>query len=242
MTPKQLYQRGLADGHIMPDAAQADAIEHLDALFHRLVEAPPRREPATWWARWRKPAPCKPVRGLYMWGGVGRGKTFLMDTFYEALPFSEKRRMHFHRFMRHVHQSLRELQSVKNPLQTVAERIAEDTRVICFDEFFVTDITDAMLLAGLFESLFDLGVTLVATSNIVPQELYKDGLQRSRFLPAIALIAEHTEVINVDGGTAYRLRTLEQAELYHAPLDAGADQSLLSSFRQLAPVHGLATP
>ncbi|MCK5880777.1 MAG: AFG1 family ATPase, partial [Sinobacterium sp.] len=177
----------------------------------------------------------KLVRGLYFWGGVGRGKTYLMDVFYDCLPFENKMRSHFHRFMQHVHDELRELEGQKNPLHIIAKRIAEKNRVICFDEFFVTDITDAMILGGLFERLFELGVTLIATSNIIPDRLYENGLQRQRFMPAIKQIMKHCEVVNVDGGTDYRLRTLEQAELYHYPLDETADISLQNSFYRLAP-------
>ncbi len=176
-----------------------------------------------------------PERGLYFWGGVGRGKTYLMDMFFDALPMDKKLRIHFHRFMRLVHQELATLADTKNPLDVVADRIAGQAKVICFDEFFVSDITDAMILAGMFDALFARGVCLVATSNIAPDGLYKDGLQRARFLPAIELIKQHTEVLNIDGGVDYRLRTLERAELYYTPLDAGADVSLLQSFQQLAP-------
>lgn len=181
-----------------------------------------------------------PVGGLYFWGGVGRGKTYLMDVFYDALPFAEKKRTHFHRFMRHVHQELKTVDGQKDPLLLVADRFAEQTRVLCFDEFFVSDITDAMILGGLMEALFARGVTLVATSNIVPDGLYKDGLQRSRFLPAIDLIKQHTVTVNVDGGVDYRLRVLERAELYHCPLDYEADISLRRSFDSLAPEIGQA--
>ncbi|MGB0732897.1 MAG: cell division protein ZapE, partial [Pontibacterium sp.] len=174
-----------------------------------------------------------PVKGLYFWGGVGRGKTYLMDTFYDSLPFEQKMRTHFHRFMQRVHQELKALDGTPNPLIKIAEKYAQETRIICFDEFFVTDITDAMILGGLLEELFANGVSLVATSNIVPDGLYKDGLQRARFLPAIALLNQHTEVLNVDGGVDYRLRALEQAELYHHPLDAQADESLEKSFVSL---------
>src|SRR5690606_24683833 len=147
-----------------------------------------------------------------------------------ALPFERKLRSHFHRFMQRIHRELRALAGEKNPLQLVARKIAGEARVICFDEFFVTDITDAMILGTLFEALFGHGVTLVATSNIVPDNLYRDGLQRARFLPAIELVKRHTLVLNVDGGTDYRLRTLEQAELYHHPLDAAAEAGLRASF------------
>ncbi len=167
-----------------------------------------------------------PVKGLYFWGGVGRGKTYLVDTFFEALPFKEKVRTHFHRFMKRVHEEMKTLPGEKNPLTIIAKRFSDEARVICFDEFFVSDITDAMILGTLMEELFKNGVTLVATSNIVPDGLYKDGLQRARFLPAIALIKQHTEIVNVDSGVDYRLRHLEQAELFHFPLNEAAHESL----------------
>ncbi len=226
----------------MRDEAQQVAVEHLQRLYDELVAvelaAPPGvvRRLLSRFGRERN----EPVRGLYFWGGVGRGKTYLMDLFYESLPFPRKLRSHFHRFMQRVHHELRELAGEKNPLDLVARKIADEARVICFDEFFVTDITDAMILGTLFERLFGHGVTLVATSNIVPENLYRDGLQRARFLPAIALLQRHTQVLNVDGGTDYRLRTLEQAELYHSPLDAAADESLRRSFEALAPEPGRA--
>jgi cell division protein ZapE len=175
-----------------------------------------------------------PEQGLYFWGGVGRGKTYLMDAFYDCLPFEEKQRVHFHRFMQRVHRELTELKGTENPLERIGERLARETEVICFDEFFVSDIADAMILANFLEAIFSRGITLVATSNIEPDGLYANGLQRARFLPAIALLKQHMQVLNVDAGTDYRLRTLEQAELYHSPLGPAADASLEASFAALA--------
>jgi cell division protein ZapE len=161
------------------------------------------------------PAPKRPPqRGLYIWGGVGRGKTMLMDWFYESLKFSRRERSHFYRFMRRVHAELRTVTDRTQPLETVAERLARSAQIICLDEFFVADIADAMILAALLESLFRRGVTLVATSNTAPQDLYKDGLQRERFLPAIDMIKKHLDVVHLDGGIDYRLRRLEQAPTY----------------------------
>lgn len=231
MTPLEHYKRDLERPDFFHDAAQERAVRRLDALYEKLIE-PPRR--GGLFGRRRERAP---IRGLYMWGGVGRGKTYLMDVFFDALPFKEKRRMHFHRFMQHVHQQMRARQGQKNPLLAIARDFAGDTRVLCFDEFFVTDITDAMILATLLEALLADGVTLVATSNIEPDGLYRDGLQRARFLPAIALLKEHTEVLNVDGGTDYRLRLLEQAELYHCPLGEAADRFLAERFATLETEH-----
>jgi cell division protein ZapE len=244
VTPLERYQSDLKKLDFVHDSAQQRAVEHLQRLYDDLVAAEQReREPGLFGrllGGLAKDKPTAPVRGLYFWGGVGRGKTYLMDIFFESLPFERKMRVHFHRFMQRVHRELRAAAGEKNPLLLIARKLAEETRVICFDEFFVSDITDAMLLGGLFEALFGRGVTLVATSNIVPDDLYKDGLQRARFLPAIALVKQHTLVLNVDGGTDYRLRTLEQAELYHSPLDAAAEASLQRSFTALAPESGLA--
>ncbi len=238
-SPKARYERDLRSPGFRADAAQAEAVEKLQQLYKALVRA--GEWPAIGWrARWYKlwGRTPEPVKGLYLWGGVGRGKTYLMDNFYESLPFSRKLRVHFHRFMRRVHGDLKQLSGEKNPLEQVAVRMAREARVICFDEFFVSDITDAMILGTLLEALFERGVTLVATSNIAPAELYRNGLQRARFLPAIALLERHTQVVNVDGGTDHRLRALEQAELYHWPLDAAADESLMRSFRSLVPADG----
>ncbi len=238
-TPLARYQSDLLREGFSEDPAQAAAINVLEALHAELLQHGAGAR-GSWWRsaidRLRgRDSDLKSVQGLYMWGGVGRGKTYMMDLFFETLPFEKKMRSHFHRFMRRVHAELKEFAGEKNPLVQVADKIAAETRIICFDEFFVSDITDAMILAGLFERLFDRGVLLVATSNIPPPELYKDGLQRQRFLPAIALIEANCRVMNVDGGTDYRLRTLKQAELWHSPLDAGADISLRQSFESLAP-------
>ncbi len=207
----------------------------LDDLYQRLLARQDAGEKglSALLGKLRKQDP-KPETGLYLWGGVGRGKTYLMDTFFDCLPFERKLRVHFHRFMQRVHSELTELEGVKNPLETVADRLAEEAIVVCFDEFFVTDIGDAMILGGLMEALFARGVTLVATSNIVPDKLYENGLQRQRFLPAIELVKKYTDVVNVDAGVDYRLRTLQQAELYHSPLDKAADTSLRASFDALA--------
>jgi cell division protein ZapE len=243
VTPLDRYQADLQKPGFEPDAAQLRAVEHLQALYMELVAAEAATESPGLLdrlaSRWLRPKKVEPIRGLYFWGGVGRGKTYLMDTFYDTLPFPRKLRSHFHRFMQRVHRELKELSGEKNPLNLIADRLAAETRVICFDEFFVSDIADAMILGGLFEELFERGVSLVATSNIVPDGLYKDGLQRARFLPAIALLKRHTLVLNVDGGTDYRLRALEKAELYHFPLDAAANASLERSFKALAPEPGL---
>lgn len=243
MTPGERYQRDLSKPDFVADPAQQQAIDHLDRLYRQLIDSHGKRSPGLLRRMMGGNKPFQlwpPVQGLYFWGGVGRGKTYLMDTFYEVLPFAERKRTHFHRFMREVHHQLKQLEGEKNPLDLIAERFAEQVRVLCFDEFFVSDITDAMILAGLMEAMFSRGVVLVATSNIVPDGLYRNGLQRSRFMPAIDLLNRHTAVVNVDGGVDYRLRALERAELYHAPLDAEADKSLMRSFVSLAPEPGQA--
>ena len=234
-TPWSRYQADLDKPGFTHDPAQEEAVKALQSLFDQLLAQ--REQEHSFAGRlgrlFRKQT--EPVTGLYFWGGVGRGKTYLMDTFFDTLPFDDKRRMHFHHFMRRVHQGLKDHKGEANPLEPVAEEISKEARVLCFDEFFVSDIGDAMILANLLKALFKRGVTLVATSNIVPNDLYKDGLQRSLFLPAIDLLNKYTRVLNVDGGIDYRLRTLKQVEIFHSPLDKAAETSLENSFRRLAP-------
>ena len=235
--PLALYRQRVDRGELTADAAQVRAVEALERLYRDLLRATP---PSGWRGQVAKLAGKRrpPVRGLYLWGSVGRGKTFMMDLFFNALPFQEKRRQHFHRFMAAVHERLKHHRDVENPLEIVAAEIVSETRIICFDEFAVTDIADAMLLGNLFVGLFARGVTLAATSNIVPDQLYADGLQRQRFLPTIALIKQHTEVVHVDGGTDYRLRALERAEVYQTPTGELADQRLTEFFEAIAPDEG----
>ncbi|MFA5632115.1 MAG: cell division protein ZapE [Porticoccaceae bacterium] len=235
-TPLERYRRDLKTPGFVHDPAQEKAVMELQRLYDDLVASGTGNDKRALrrLLRGRKKK-VEPVLGLYFWGGVGRGKTYLMDTFFESLPFENKMRAHFHRFMRRVHEELKALKGEKNPLEKVADRIAAEARVICFDEFFVSDITDAMILGTLMTHLFERGVTLVATSNIVPDGLYKDGLQRQRFLPAIALLKKHCKVLNVDGGVDYRLRALENARLYHYPLGDTAEASLKEAFHNLVP-------
>lgn len=239
MTPIARYKKDLERDDFSYDSAQEEAVKHLQRLYDDLV-AKQQHDPKPTGLMGRlsgklKKKTVEPVQGLYFWGGVGRGKTYLMDTFYDSLPFENKERTHFHRFMQRVHQELRLLDGTPNPLVEIGKKYASEFQIICFDEFFVTDITDAMILGGLLQELFKNGVSLVATSNIVPDGLYENGLQRARFLPAIDLLNKFTDVVNVDSGVDYRLRTLEQAELYHYPLDAAADASLNKSFESLVP-------
>lgn len=226
--PRARYAADVQERGYVPDAAQAAAVEALQGVYDELMVRYQRGR------RLFRPRDRTPFMGLYLWGGVGRGKTYLMDLFFDALPFRRKMRVHFHRFMQRVHHDLKVLQGTPDPLKRVADQLAREAVVICFDEFFVTDIADAMILGGLFEALFARGVTLVATSNIIPDRLYENGLQRQRFLPAIALVKQRCTVLNVDAGIDYRLRVLVQAELYHAPLDEAAEQSLQRSYEALS--------
>jgi cell division protein ZapE len=224
--PLERYENLLTSGQFQPDPEQRKVAEALDDLHQRLQEAPPRR----WW----QPGRPEPIKGLYLWGGVGRGKTWLMDLFYETLPSDRKLRVHFHRFMARVHAELRQRSQESDPLPDIARGWANQFRVLCFDEFFVSDIADAMLLAGILQSLFERGVTLVATSNIPPRDLYRGGLQRARFLPAIDLLERHTTVMAVGGDTDFRLRHLRRSELYACPLDASAERHLAESFERMS--------
>lgn len=242
-TPWSLYQKDLVENGFQHDEAQAQAVKHLQRLYDDLVAFENENKASVFSPvkvfkqLFSKQAVEHDIQGLYFWGGVGRGKTYLVDTFYNALPFENKWRVHFHRFMYRVHQELEKLKGQSDPLDKIAAYFAKDVRVICFDEFFVQDIADAMILATLLKGLFQRGVVLVATSNIIPDELYRNGLQRARFVPAIELINTHCDVVNVDSGIDYRLRTLEKAEIYHSPLDEEADRNLLQYFHELAPDH-----
>jgi cell division protein ZapE len=223
-------------GH-QPDDVQRSAVEQLDNLRQRLLRT---MQPRSFW---KKLLPnersIELERGLYFWGGVGRGKTWLMDMFYHSLPFKQKQRSHFHRFMQFIHDELKRHRDRADPLDIIAEQLAKKTRVLCFDEFYVSDIADAMLLSNLLRGLFDRGVTLVATSNCAPDELYKDGLQRVRFLPAIKFIKENTLVMNIDSGIDYRLRHLEHARTWFDERQLGVQQEMLTLYTHLAEGEGI---
>ncbi len=236
MSPRQtglpaLYAAELARHGYQSDPAQTIAIERLDAVRQELDRR--RAGGLIGLLRAKLGANAGPVRGVYLWGGVGRGKTFLMDLFHRHLPVPSLR-SHFHRFMRDVHHRLRELRDWPDPLDGVAAGIATGNRVVCLDELFVSDIADALILAGLFEGLLRRGTTFVFTSNSPPDELYRDGLQRQRFLPAIALIEQHTHVVQVDEGTDYRLRQLERAPLFVSTRTYDADALLAQRFEAIA--------
>jgi len=235
-----MYEMTMSGMDMTPDDAQLEALKSLARVHAGLFEGRPRT--GVFQSLKNRlsggGSVAAPVKGLYMWGGVGRGKTTLMDIFFESLPFDDKIRYHFHRVMYRVHNRLKELKNVEDPIQIVADELADQARVICFDEFFVSDIGDAMILGKLMEALFKRHVTLVATSNIPPEKLYEGGLQRQRFLPVIDMIKQHTEIMRVDADTDYRLRVLEQAEIYHSPLDAAANANLQRYFDQIAPDEG----
>jgi len=237
-SPKEKYIADLKQEGFQYDAAQEHAVNCLQRLFEDLQNKPVPvsgfKKVINRWIKIYSNQQQSSIKGLYFWGGVGRGKTYLVDTFYDCLPFNNKMRVHFHRFMHRVHEELKTLHRQSDPLKIIAERFSKETCIICFDEFFVSDITDAMILGTLFEELFARNVILVATSNIIPDDLYRNGLQRARFMPAIHLINKHCDVVNVDSGVDYRLRTLEQAEIYHFPLDEQADTNLNQYFKQLS--------
>ncbi len=222
---RELERRGIA-----LDAAQESALARLQQLYDELLAFRRARRSLLRWIR-----PPVPPRGIYFWGGVGRGKSFLMDAFYATLPYRRKTRVHFHAFMRSVHEELRTLHREEDPLATVAARIARRYRVVCFDEFHVADVADAMILGRLFRALFGHGVVFVTTSNYRPDDLYPNGLQRQNLLPTIALLNAWLEVIEVDGGTDYRLRELEHTNVYYTPLSESVDEELGERFARMRP-------
>ncbi len=228
--PSARYAAGVARGDWNDDPAQHPALRELDRIHAALSAAPARK--GLFESLLRKPD-THTVNGLYLWGGVGRGKTFLIDLFFDALPITQKRRTHFHRFMRELHERLRTHAGERDPLVAIAREWRQQWRVLVLDEFFVSDIGDAMLLARLLERLFIEGVVLVTSSNAAPGDLYKDGLQHSRFLPAIALIERHCNVLLLDSPTDYRLRALTRSPVYRAPLDDDSDTWLDARWREL---------
>jgi len=233
-TPSQAYALGARRGQWHDDPTQHPALAQLDRIHLALLQDPHE----TWLDRlsslWSKP---DPVTGLYYWGGVGRGKTFLVDMFYDGLPEQKKYRTHFHRFMRSVHERLRQHAGQSDPLARIAQEWREELRVLVLDEFFVTDIGDAMLLGRLLERLFAEGVTLVTTSNTPPVELYRNGLQRESFLPAIALLQKHCAVLETGGREDYRLRALTRSPVYRQPLDERSDAWLAARWLELSGVE-----
>ncbi|HET8942574.1 MAG TPA: cell division protein ZapE [Rudaea sp.] len=232
LSPSQRYAAGVAEQRWQDDPAQRDALRSLDRIHAQSLSVSGHRH---WsWRHLRMTQPA-PVRGLYLWGAVGRGKTFLVDLLFEALPTQRKLRLHFHRFMGRVHAGLSAAQGRRDPLRDVAAGFAAQARVLCLDEFLVTDIGDAMLLGRLLRHLFADGVCLVTTANIAPENLYRDGLQRARFLPAIDLLQQHCDVLELISPYDYRLRALTQSGVYFCPLGERAEQALAHCFDRIAP-------
>lgn len=231
-TPRERYQADVARGVVRSDAAQLRALDGIQRLYDDLIQV---AVPSLgWWARlFHKPR--RPVRGLYLWGGPGRGKTYLADSLYESLPFPHKHRVHFHRFMQDIHAQLKALPRTPNPLTVIGTRMARQLRVLCLDEFHVHDIADAMLLSGLLQAMFDAGITLVATSNSAPDALYLEGLQRDRFLHAIDLIKAHTHILHLDSPTDFRCELLERSGTYHIVAGEEAHRVMDGHLRRLAP-------
>lgn len=230
MPVRQLYEQALAARGYQADAAQLAAIDALERCENEWGAYKAKRGNALTRLVVRPEIP----RGVYLYGGVGRGKSFLMDCFFNAVPLRRKVRLHFHEFMREVHRELADLHGTPDPLAVLGQRISRRFRLICFDEFHVADITDAMILYRLLESLFNHRVGIVTTSNFHPDELYPNGLHRERLLPAIELLKDQLQIINVDAGTDYRRLTLEQVELYHTPLGPEADAAMAAAFERLA--------
>jgi cell division protein ZapE len=228
-----LYQRSLAKRGFVSDAAQWRAVEHLQRLYDEWTAYKARRNSAL------KRMLVKPdlPHGVYLWGGVGRGKSFLMDSFYLCVPLVRKRRVHFHHFMREIHRELNEVKGAEDPIAAVAARTAKRYRLICFDEFHVSDIADAMILGRFLDQVMERGVVLCMTSNYAPDQLYPNGLQRERFLPTIELIKRRMDVVEVDAGNDYRRRALEQVRVYHTPLGPAAEAALEGVFAGLKDVE-----
>jgi len=230
LSVRSAYEAVLKERGYRSDPAQLRAVDALERCANEWAHYKSKRSNALKKLINRPDIP----RGVYMFGGVGRGKSFLMECFFQAVPLKRKTRLHFHEFMREVHRELRDLQGTQNPLDVLGERIAKRYKLICFDEFHVADVTDAMILHRLLDALFRNGVGFVTTSNFHPDQLYPDGLHRDRILPAIELLKQHLEVVNVDNGTDYRQRTLTHIALYHTPLGAEADAAMEATFNQLA--------
>jgi cell division protein ZapE len=237
-TPLSRYRQDLLSPDFEADQAQQLAVENLQRLYDELINQVEPKIGLFERLGITSTKPKEPVQGLYFWGGVGRGKTYLVDTFYECLPFENKLRMHFHRFMRRVHSERKLLKDQADPLLIVGKKLASEARVLCFDEFVVNDVADAVILVRLMRVLFDEGVTLVATSNVEPKNLYLGGLQRDLFIPAIDMIYKYSEVINIDSGIDYRLRFLDKAETFFSPINQASDDGMENNFKHLAPDAG----
>ena len=230
MNVQEYYHNALSQRGYKPDEAQQRAITRLQLCYDEWVAYKGQRS-STFKRLINRPSVPK---GVYMWGGVGRGKSFLMDSFFSVVPLVRKTRVHFHEFMRDVHRQLDELRGVADPLDEVAKRVAKKYRLICFDEFHISDVADAMIMYNLLKALFDNGVSFIMTSNYDPELLYPDGLHRDRILPTIALLYEKLDVMNIDAGIDYRGRALEQVEAYYTPLNAKTDKALRDAYASVA--------
>ncbi|MFY9346493.1 MAG: cell division protein ZapE [Orrella sp.] len=235
MNVTDYYDKALQEKGFSADSAQLQAVARLQVYFDDWIAF--RRQRSNVLKKLLRPA--KVPTGVYLWGGVGRGKSFLMDAFYTSVPVVRKTRVHFHEFMRSIHRQLEEVRGQQDPLDEVAKRIAKRYRLICFDEFHVSDVADAMILYKLLLGLFNRGTSFVMTSNYEPSKLYPDGLHRDRILPAIELILNRMDVLNVDSGIDYRRRALEQVQCYHSPLDEAAQKALQQTFDALSDTPAL---
>lgn len=241
--PKKRYQTSLDANELNYDEMQMNVVEHLDALHSQIINPSASLDESftdkltSIFRRSKKQNTY--IKGLYIYGSVGRGKTYLMDIFYDCLPEDKKLRLHFHRFMQEIHHQLRDIKSETDPLVVVARSFKQRTDIICLDELFVSDIGDAMILAGLLEAFFSHGITLVTTSNCHPDDLYKGGLQRQKFFPAIELLKQQTNVVELGGNTDHRLEFLEHADIYYHPLDDNAQQVMLNNFMHISPEPGI---
>ena len=238
-TPQSRYLADLQKPEFEEDEAQRLAVENLQRLYDDLIEYNPPAKNLLQKLGLVSTPQLRPVQGLYFWGGVGRGKTYLVDTFFDCLPFENKLRMHFHRFMHRVHAERKQLRYQEDPLSIIGKQLASEARVLCFDEFVVHDVADAVILARLMKVLFAEGVSLVATSNVEPKHLYQGGLQRELFLPAIDMIYDYTDVVNIDSGIDYRLLFLDKAETYFTPENESALDGMRHNFEHLAPDEGV---
>ncbi|MGR8948897.1 MAG: cell division protein ZapE [Gammaproteobacteria bacterium] len=236
-SPAARYKEDLSAGKLLPDDGQANAVRELEALFQQICEPASKKTTRLFSRFFNNKSDTEDSKnrcGLYIWGPVGRGKSYLVDTFYDCLPFKNKKRIHFHSFMRAIHHELKSYPNEQDPLRLVAKKWAGEIRTLCLDEFHVGDITDAMILAKLLEELFSNGVIILTTSNDKPSELYNGGLQRQRFLPAIDLIENKLKVIQLAGPIDYRLRALEQAKVYYSPHSAAVTKELKDRFASIA--------
>lgn len=230
MSPAAWYQAMVDKPGFMHDEAQAAAIRELDVLWHELVSFKAKRNQFMG----RSLLSPKVPKGIYFWGGVGRGKSFLMDVFFACVPYKRKRRIHFHDFMLEAHHQMKLLAAAKDPLIALADNIAASTRLLCFDEFHVSDIADAMILGRLMTALFERGVVMLITSNYSPENLYPNGLQRQKFIPAIDLLKRNLKIINIDNGNDYRLRALPSAPLFMLTTDSQSEARMQAIFQRLA--------